>query len=501
MSIRLRLTLWYVLLLCLGLFVFAAIILWQNERLGSDSLDETLRQRAAAVIDDLVLTPTVHLRPGAMDESSRQLGEVALRVLVLDARGRAVVRQGPPVPGRIGEGLADPRPGLHEDAAPGDGHFRVLVVAVPAGGHRRATIQVLTTTHQLEETRLHLLMAMATAGALIVLAAAAGGKVLADRALLPIDRITRLAAAIGAGDLHRRISTEAWGTTPEGYPVPGTPRRRPDELGRLVETLDGMLARLQEAGERRRQFTADAAHELATPVATIVSGAEIALRHPRSVDEYRAALRNALQEGQHLGRIVDDLVLLARADAGQLPMQRELVEVDEVCRQAARAFGPLAAERQVALTTELPSQPSLVIGDDWRLGQVVRNLLDNALRHTPPGGTVQLRLLEDVGRAGYPPGGAATVRLSVRDTGSGIPAEERERVFERFHRAGGDIGAPAHMSRRAGSSGLGLAICRAIVDAHGGRIWIEPSAGGRTGAEVVVELPGVPQGAVAENSQ
>lgn len=158
---------------------------------------------------------------------------------------------------------------------------------------------------------------MATAGALIVLAAAAGGKVLADRALLPIDRIIRLAAAIGAGDLHRRISAEVWATRAR---VPGRVPRCPDELGRLVETLDGMLARLQEAGERRRQFTADAAHELATPVATIVSGAEIALRHPRSGDEYRAALRHALQEGRHLGRIVGDLVLLARADAGQLPL-------------------------------------------------------------------------------------------------------------------------------------------------------------------------------------
>lgn len=225
------------LLLCLGLFVFAAIILWQNERLASDSLDETLRQRAAAVIDDLVLTPTVHLRAGALDESSRQLGEVSLRVLVPDTRGRVVVRQGPPVPGRIGNNLADLRPGLHEDAAPSDGHFRVLVVAVPAHGPRRATIQVLTTTHQLEEIRFHLLVAMATAGALIVIAAAAGGKVLADRALLPIDRIIRLAAAIGAGDLHRRISAEVWGSR-------GAPRR-PDELGRLVETLDGMLARLQ----------------------------------------------------------------------------------------------------------------------------------------------------------------------------------------------------------------------------------------------------------------
>ena len=239
-----------------------------------------------------------------------------------------------------------------------------------------------------------------------------------------------------------------------------------------------MLARLQEAGERRRQFTADAAHELATPVATIVSGAEIALRHPRSGDEYRAALRHALQEGRHLGRIVGDLVLLARADAGQLPLQRELVGVDWACREAARAFEPLAAERQVSLTTALPNQPSLVLGDDLRIGQVVRNLLDNAIRHTPGGGSVRLQLQEDDGRAGYPLGGTDLV-LSVRDTGTGIPAGEEERVFDRFHRTAG--GPSDHDSRRAGSSELDLAICRAIVDAHGGRIWIEPSVGGQEG--------------------
>jgi len=164
-----------------------------------------------------------------------------------------------------------------------------------------------------------------------------------------------------------------------------------------------------------------------------------------------------------------------------------------VCREAARAFEPLAAERQVALTTALPTQPSLVIGDDLRIGQVVRNLLDNAIRHTPAGGTVRLQLQEDDGRTGTP----ALVRLSVRDTGTGIPAGEEERVFDRFHRAGG--GAAAQEARRVGSSGLGLAICRAIVDAHGGRIWIEPSVGGQEGAEVVVELPGVLREAAADD--
>ena len=164
-----------------------------------------------------------------------------------------------------------------------------------------------------------------------------------------------------------------------------------------------------------------------------------------------------------MARLVDDLLLLARADGGRLPLQRELVEIDEVCRQAARALAPLAAARQVSLHSVPAACAVLVLGDELHLSQVVRNLVDNAIRHTPPGGTVAIGVAEDADGAASPD----TVRVRVIDTGPGVPQEERERIFERFHRLTGN--ATANDAGRSGS-GLGLAICRAIVMAHGGQI-------------------------------
>jgi two-component system heavy metal sensor histidine kinase CusS len=304
-----------------------------------------------------------------------------------------------------------------------------------------------------------------------VLVAALGGLALADRALRPVDRITRVAAGIGASDLHRRVGDALGGTGPPA-----------DELGRLVATFDGMLARLEEAAAGRQRLTADVAHELGTPIATIGSAAEIALRHPRSAVEYRTILQQVVDESRHMGRLVDDLLLLARADAGRLPMEREIVELDEVCRQGVRAYEALAREQAVALYACLPHGAVLVRGDEGRLGQVLRNLLDNALRHTPAGGTVTVALEMEQGDP--PARQAGQVLLRVSDTGPGIVPGERERVFERFHRAQIQLLADG----QRGSSGLGLAICRAIVDAHGGQIRVA-EGNAESGATFIVTLP------------
>ena len=181
-----------------------------------------------------------------------------------------------------------------------------------------------------------------------------------------------------------------------------------------------------------------------------------------------------------MARLVDDLLLLARADGGRLPLQRELVEIDEVCRQAARALAPLAAARQVSLHSVPAACAVLVLGDELHLSQVVRNLVDNAIRHTPPGGTVAIRVAEDAGGTAAP----GTVRVWVSDTGPGVPPEERERIFERFHRLTASTPSSDPGDR---GSGLGLAICKAIVVAHGGQIRADEADGG--GALFVVTMP------------
>jgi len=482
MSVRGRLTLWYVAVLCLGLGLFAGAVVWQTGQAARAALDATLRQRAGDVIGDLRFDRGIVLRPDAPDEGAGQLGETTLWVRVLGPGGRVAVRQGPPLRGLPAALLSVTRAGVYDRELAGERHVRVLVQPVVRDGQRAATVQIITTTDQVEAVRRQLLETMGVAGGAILLMAALGGLFLADRALRPVDRITRLAARIGAGDLHRRL-----GDTAEMRGRGG--RARVDELGRLARTFDAMLARLEEADERRRRLTADAAHELATPVATIVCGAEVALRRPRDADAYRAALAHNLDEGRHLGRIVEDLLLLARADAGRLPLECELVELDEVCRQAARAVRPLAEERAVALRTSSPPGALLTMGDEGRLGQVVRNLLDNALRHTPAGGTVTLALQREPGGAGA----ADRAVLRVQDTGPGVAPHERERIFERFHRGDAGETAVTEGPRRADGSGLGLAICKAIVEAHGGQIRVETNSldAPGTGAQFIVVLPGI----------
>jgi len=482
MSIRVRLALWYGLVLCAGLILCDAVVLWQTTRLTAASLDQTLRQRAGDVAATLRLGSGAPApRPETPAEISRWLGEVDLWVRVLDARGRPVARgaQGPSPAPLPAAALDDQRAGFQTLAASGASNapeVRVFVLPVLDHGRRAATIQVATTTHQLRETNGHLLLAMGVSGVAIVLAGALAGLFLADRALRPVDRITRLAAGIGADDLHRRVCDEVWG--------PGRARR--DELGRLARTFDALLERLQGARERRRRLTADIAHELGTPIATIIAAAEIALRHPRDDDEYRRAFRQIVDEGRYLDRVVDDLLLLARADADALAVRHELVEIDEVCRQAAGALTPLATASGISLIVDAPPRAVLVRGDELRLEQMARNLLDNAIRHTPDGGTVTLTLRQD-GSDGLGGAGPAVV-LRVDDTGPGIPPDEVEHIFERFHRAA-PVAPAERDGRRRGGVGLGLSLCAAIVRAHDGRIWAE--RGHPSGAHLVVALPGV----------
>jgi len=491
LSVRMRLTLWYVALLCLGFGIFAGAVVWQDGQAASDALDQTLQHRAQDVAGDLQIGRSIVLHADAPDEGERRPGEPALWVRVLDERGRVAVRQGPPLTGMPAALLSDTRSGIRTVEEPGDHHVRLLVQPLRRDG-RRVTVQLITTTDALEAERGHLLVAMGLAGVAILGVAALGGFFVADRALRPVDRITRLAAGIGAGDLHRRVGVEVWGDRATGGQAV-----RDDELGRLARTFDAMLGRLEEAAERRRILTADAAHELCTPIAIISSGAEIALRRRRDADDDEATLRHIMDASAHMGRMVEDLLLLARADGGRLPLRRELVEIDEVCRSVARSLQPLAAERGVTLSVDLPARTTLVMGDEAPLGQVVRNLLDNALHYTPAGGHVALTVRDR--REG--PRGEPEVEVCVCDTGPGIPAPERERIFERFHRVrdSGDSGEDTAVdaTRHAGGSGLGLAICKAIVTAHGGRISVDDAPshavdgrGRGRGARFIVALPG-----------
>jgi two-component system, OmpR family, sensor kinase len=283
---------------------------------------------------------------------------------------------------------------------------------------------------------------------LALLAACLGGYALAARALHPVEELRRRAQAVTADEATL-------------LPVPPAG----DEISRLAVTLNDMLARLHAAVERERRFVADASHELRTPLALLQTELDLALRRPRTHEQLRNALSSAAEETQRLSRLADDLLLIARADQGSLPMHREAVAVGDLLAEAAARFRSRAA----TLGRDLRVVPTdaHVEADPIRVGQALLNLVDNALTHGA--GTVELAAEE---RDGF-------VELHVRDAGPGFPEAFRGHAFERFSRA--------DEARSRGGSGLGLSIVELVAQAHGGGAGLGDSPAG--GADVWISLP------------
>ncbi len=281
-----------------------------------------------------------------------------------------------------------------------------------------------------------------------------GGYWLARKALAPVDRMVATATEITSSRLDRRLET----SNPN------------DELGRLASTFNDMIARLQLSFEEIHRFTADAAHELRTPLAMMRTEAEVALRAPRSPSQDARVLESLLEEIDRLSRLVTQLLFLCREDAGVAATNQQPVCLDDLVRDVAEHMQVAATEKGLRLNVE-GSAASRVLGDSDRLRQLLFNLLDNAIKYTPPGGTIHV--------SAESPNGFA--RIVVVDTGMGIPPEQLPHVFERFFRVDG--------SRRSQSAGAGrgLAICRSIAEAHGGRVQID-SAPAR-GTTVTLVLP------------
>lgn len=290
----------------------------------------------------------------------------------------------------------------------------------------------------------------------MLIVATAGGSLLARKSLDPVSAIAEQAARISAASLHERVA------------VPN-PR---DELGRLAAVLNELLERLDRSFEEQRRFTADASHELRTPVAIISGEAELALsRDGRSPEELREALARVRAESDRLKRIVDDLFLLARAEAGDPIMVPREVYLGEVAADSVRALRSLAERKTVTLgfegSEDLPFQ-----GDEALLRRLFVNLLDNAIKYTPPGGDVTLSAERQNG----------SYVVAVADTGPGIPPDAQPHIFDRFYRSDRDRRASA-----TGGAGLGLAIASWIAQTHGGTVGLERSDA--SGSRFVVRLP------------
>jgi heavy metal sensor kinase len=335
--------------------------------------------------------------------------------------------------------------------------LRVRVVPVVREGEVVGALETGLSQEDMDETLRTLLVILAAAYPLTLATAAGGGLLLSGRALSPVDRVTGLARRISADDLGQRLNLD----------LPD------DELGRLARTFDDMIGRLDASFQRQRQFTADASHELRTPLTAIKGQAEVALQKDREPEAYRRVLEAINEEVDRMIRLTAGLLTLARADAGQGQLTLEQVDLAGIVAAAAGQVRPAAGRQGVRL--EVAAGPAATLkADKDLLIQLLLNLLDNAVKHTPAGGTVTV---------GWQ-AGDGTVALRVTDTGAGIAPEHLPHIFDRFYRA------DSARSRAQGGAGLGLSICRWIAEAHGGAISAE-SAEGR-GSAFIVRLPLAP---------
>jgi heavy metal sensor kinase len=286
-------------------------------------------------------------------------------------------------------------------------------------------------------------MLLFAAGAAVLFVGLGGGWILTSRALQPVHEISKTATQISGGDLSQRINVADTDS----------------ELGQLANLLNSTFSRLEAAFAQQKQFTADAAHELRTPLAVIISETQTALQRPRSPEEYRETVEACLETAQRMRALTHSLLELARFDAGQESIAREPFDLAEVAKKCATDAEKIARERNVRIVIELDPAPAS--GDAARIAQVISNLLTNAIHYNKPGGEVHVTTRAENGAA----------LLAVKDTGQGIAAEALPHIFERFYRV------DPSRTHGAGHSGLGLAISKAIVEAHNGTISVESAVG------------------------
>ena len=378
-------------------------------------------------------------------------------VRVFDANG-ALVYQSTSLENRISTGPPDVEPGhmtFRTVSGTDDENLRLAATAIDIQDHRYAAELVQpVTVGERSLSRFGRMLMLVIPLALVL--ASLGGYWLSGRALAPVAQITNDARRINATNLADRLAV------PPAH----------DELRELSETLNAMLGRIDRSVSQLRQFTADASHELRAPLALIHTAAEFSLRRERSREDLVDALEKILRESRHTTSLVDSLLLLARADSGEDALQAPVsINVSLLCQDAADRAAELASAKGISVSTDLGSTSIVVDGDETALRRLLLILVDNAVKYTPAGGHVDIRLALD--------GDAA--RLRVSDTGIGIAAADVPHVFDRFWRA------DKVRSRATGGTGLGLAIARWIVDRHGGTIVVSSEVG--QGSTFTVTLP------------
>jgi signal transduction histidine kinase len=448
-AIRVRLTLWYIGLLALTVLGFSFFLYYELQDILSDQIDDGIQVAASQLmvdVDDSVNPPV--LRPMS-DAAAAHILQSSFASRMVAADGEVVADVG----GFPELTFAVPvNTGFHTvtiDSIP----WRIFTQQVATNNQQyNVWLQVGQSLNVLGDTQSTLFTLILIGLPVVLILTAFGGMFMASRALNPVDTITRTVQDIHATDMSKRIN----------YHGPN------DELGRLTETLNSMLERLQAAFDTERRFTADASHELRTPLTTIKGHIGVTLTRQRSPAEYETTLFQIQRETERLIRLANDLLFLARLDAAPLRWQPEIVKLSDLLDAIYDQMLILASEKQIILTATIAENIS-ISGMADHLIRLFLNLIDNALKYTPTGGTVRLSLTCDNQNA----------RVIISDTGIGIAAEHLPHLFERFYRAGRD----PHQT----GAGLGLPIAYQITRTHGGTLEINSTP--NQGTTITVILP------------
>lgn len=452
-SIQFRLTASYTATLAVT-FVMIGVGVWLAlDHSIEKTADHELESRLADVrryVDGFSADDLAHLEEEFREESL--LGQAGANIRIADARGKWLFR--------TPDAEKWPDESMGAGHLPAGGKFTTMtfqhrVIRVLTAPVRVGVAQIGLPIDEFEEVRTGFTWLILFASPLFLLLAWLGGYWMSGRALKPVDRISQSAALISANRLDLRL------------PSSGTE----DELDRLSCVLNSMLERLQDSFNRITEFTADASHELRTPVSVIQTTAELMQSRPRTLEEHVAGWKQVSNETERTARLITDLLTLARADAGQAAFTFEAVDITGVTQSAVNEMQVLAEDKGLSLVGPM-SVAAQVRGDSDALQRLISILLDNAIKYTNAPGKVRIEV-----RSGR------QVEIVVSDTGLGIQTNELPMIFERFYRISKD------RSRKTGGTGLGLAIAKWIAEQHGGQIDVESTFGkGSTFTAVLPKL-------------
>ena len=471
-TIRARLTAWHVGLLAVILITFSGGLYFFLSKRLHESIDNSLMVSASVVRKTALMQYSRTPLPGLEYFFEQFLGTGNLNKFyrIYDGSGNV---------GQRSKGIDASKFPLSQEAysralkgevtyetflLEGDHPIRVITMPVLRDKTLVNLIQVGTSLKGVADTLKNLRIFLFAAVPLVLVVSTLLGRFLAKRALDPVARITETAQKISHDpDLTRRI------------PEPDVE----DEIGKLAKTFNEMMSRLESSFNQVRQFSSDASHELRTPLTVLKGQTELVLSKKRSSNEYREVLASNLEEINYMSKVLDDLFTLSKSDEGRLHMEYTPVEFATIIQDVCRHIEILAEEKNIRIVTAY-LEPVVVNGDAHRLRQMVWTLLHNAIKYTPEGGEVKVTLLDQ----------GETAVFTVQDNGIGIPEKELPMIFNRFYRV------DKARSRDEGGSGLGLSICKHIVEAHQGRIEVESQVG--VGSKFRIILPKIASAQAAD---